>query len=195
MRYAACHPDKKHRARDLCSTCYRRWKQRSAYKRKNGGVVRHPGVARFAQCHPDRRYCAKGLCAPCYVTRRASRLLKTDPTFKATLSERARVRYETTGTVRDALYRKKYGITIGDYGALSESQNGLCAICLRTDRLNRRLAVDHNHATKKVRGLLCGDCNYFVGKVETRGAEYMIAVLSYLKKHDEFLLKAEDDTH
>ena len=41
-----------------------------------------------------------------------------------------------------------------------EQANG-CAICGNSDK---RLHVDHDHATGKVRGLLCMECNVSLGK-------------------------------
>ncbi|WP_424923390.1 endonuclease VII domain-containing protein [Actinocrispum wychmicini] len=38
-------------------------------------------------------------------------------------------------------------------------QGGRCAICQRATGRGKRLAVDHNHATGEVRGLLCKPCN------------------------------------
>jgi Recombination endonuclease VII len=64
---------------------------------------------------------------------------------------------------------KAYGITIEDYEALLEAQGGVCAICkqpesaLHQNGVVRRLAVDHDHETKIVRGLLCSGCNQGVG--------------------------------
>ena len=40
-----------------------------------------------------------------------------------------------------------------------EAQDGRCAICGNKPR-KRRLDVDHNHKTGKVRGLLCRRCNH-----------------------------------
>jgi hypothetical protein len=55
-----------------------------------------------------------------------------------------------------------FGITIEQYEKLLIKQNGRCAICQGTNgRL--RLAVDHNHKTNEVRGLLCGPCNRALG--------------------------------
>lgn len=52
-----------------------------------------------------------------------------------------------------------FGITPEAYQMLLDFQGGLCAICRRPSRV-RRLAVDHDHITGKVRGLLCRHCNY-----------------------------------
>lgn len=55
-----------------------------------------------------------------------------------------------------------YGITSEEYEALHEAQGGVCAICRRATGKRRRLAVDHDHDTGYVRGLLCKNCNYKV---------------------------------
>ena len=65
---------------------------------------------------------------------------------------------------RDTEYQKRYGITLEDYNLLLEHQGGKCGICLKPPG-SRRLAVDHDHRTGMVRGLLCstgirGGCNY-----------------------------------
>lgn len=59
----------------------------------------------------------------------------------------------------DAMVAKTYGITGDDYEALLKRQGGKCAIC-RARPKSKRLAVDHNHATGAVRGLLCSRCNH-----------------------------------
>ena len=65
-------------------------------------------------------------------------------------------------TTRNAILKREFGITIEDYEALFKSQNGLCAICGELET-RKALAVDHNHKTKIIRGLLCGRCNPAVG--------------------------------
>ena len=52
-----------------------------------------------------------------------------------------------------------YGITGDEYERLLAFQGGVCAICQRPSKV-RRLAVDHDHTTGAVRGLLCRHCNY-----------------------------------
>jgi hypothetical protein len=46
----------------------------------------------------------------------------------------------------------------GWYEAQLARQDGHCAICPNTPK-SRRLHIDHDHATGKVRGLLCFPCN------------------------------------
>ena len=58
-----------------------------------------------------------------------------------------------------------YGITDEDYAALYESQGGRCAICRRATGATKRLAVDHDHRSGLVRGLLCGPCNITIGRL------------------------------
>lgn len=52
-----------------------------------------------------------------------------------------------------------YGITAEEYAELLDKQGGRCAICRCVPR-SIRLAVDHDHKTGAVRGLLCKRCNH-----------------------------------
>lgn len=57
---------------------------------------------------------------------------------------------------------RQYGITEGDYWEMFERQLGLCAICHKPES-DIKLAVDHDHETGEVRGLLCKRCNMAIG--------------------------------
>ena len=59
---------------------------------------------------------------------------------------------------RDAYYRRKYGITLEQYDLLFEQRAGGCWICGRGPT-KRRLHVEHDHKTGRVRGLACWSCN------------------------------------
>lgn len=60
--------------------------------------------------------------------------------------------------------RITYGISINEYDALFTTQKGCCAICEKHQvELTRRLHVDHDHKTGKIRGLLCHYCNTSLG--------------------------------
>lgn len=63
----------------------------------------------------------------------------------------------------------KFGLDSASYEQLLSQQRGLCGICESPPggRWNR-LAVDHDHATGNVRGLLCMTCNTMLGRLERR---------------------------
>lgn len=59
---------------------------------------------------------------------------------------------------------REYGITLDQYNQMFEEQEGKCAICGKhQSELKFALAVDHNHDTGEVRGLLCRKCNTGIG--------------------------------
>lgn len=60
----------------------------------------------------------------------------------------------------DYSLKKLYGITREQYNQLLDKQNNRCAICDKHEKeFKKRLAVDHNHITGEIRGLLCNYCN------------------------------------
>ena len=83
--------------------------------------------------------------------------------------------------------KKNFGITPEDYQQLLDKQNGVCAICglpeRKVDYRSKRLlplAVDHCHTTKKIRGLLCADCNRAIGMLKD-DVTILESAISYLK--------------
>ncbi len=57
--------------------------------------------------------------------------------------------------------KRKYGITVEQYEELKARQNGCCALCDRHEsEFKTNLAVDHDHVSLRIRGLLCTSCNY-----------------------------------
>jgi hypothetical protein len=67
-------------------------------------------------------------------------------------------------TSRNRNLKSKYGITEDDYDVLFESQQNKCAICETIkDHTHKKMAVDHNHKTNKIRGILCTHCNTALG--------------------------------
>lgn len=56
--------------------------------------------------------------------------------------------------------KRLYGITPEQYNEMLESQNGSCAVCHRpSSDFKKSLAVDHDHTTGEIFGLLCWKCN------------------------------------
>lgn len=59
------------------------------------------------------------------------------------------------------------------YILLFEAQNGCCAICKKHEsQLKQKLAVDHNHKTGVIRGLICKECNLLLGRYEKHKKEF-----------------------
>jgi len=58
--------------------------------------------------------------------------------------------------------QRTYGLKPGEYQAMLDAQDGRCAICGNRP-VTIRLAVDHDHETGRVRGLLCKRCNRALG--------------------------------
>jgi hypothetical protein len=58
-----------------------------------------------------------------------------------------------------AIYTR-YKITKGEWQDMFDKQNGCCAICGKPQvELTHPLEIDQDHATAKIRGLLCRKCN------------------------------------
>ena len=82
---------------------------------------------------------------------------------------------------------KKYGITEEDYLLQFDYQNGRCAICnsveislSNTGKATKYLAVDHNHITGELRGLLCARCNKCIG-LTREDSDILLQMIVYLK--------------
>jgi hypothetical protein len=131
----------------ICNRCYlrNRYKKMPAAqchperKEHCAGLCRScyrdGGRATRATCHPDRFQAAHGLCTKCY---------NDLPESKARNVRARRLR--------------KYNLTQAAYDALLAGQGWVCAICG-----GEPTAVDHNHQTGTVRGLLCHTCNTGLG--------------------------------
>lgn len=85
---------------------------------------------------------------------------------------------------KDARLKHKFGISAKQYDIINSEQGGLCAICGKEEETidwygERSLAVDHNHDTGKIRGLLCYKCNVSLGWFNDR-PDTIRAAIRYL---------------
>jgi hypothetical protein len=89
-------------------------------------------------------------------------------------------------------FKSNYGITLEQYENMFELQNGCCAICERhQSNFKKRLSVDHEHSSGKIRGLLCSFCNTSLGNFDDR-EDLLLKAIDYLKKFNNnklFLIK------
>jgi len=87
----------------------------------------------------------------------------------------------------DAQQLRRTKCTVPQFQSLLQAQKGKCAICGTTEghRSRRgkvcRLAVDHDHQTGEVRGLLCNNCNRWLGRFKD-STKNLEAAVRYLKR-------------
>lgn len=76
---------------------------------------------------------------------------------------------------------RTYGIDAEQYRSLLTAQGHRCAICGNRP-VTERLAVDHDHRTGKVRGLLCSRCNHDLLGAAHDSVEVLRRAVAYLEK-------------
>ena len=78
--------------------------------------------------------------------------------------------------------KRKFGITLAQYAELLDKQKGACAICDKTpEKEGISLAVDHDHHSGEIRGLLCRYCNHrLVGR--HRDANLLRKIADYVER-------------
>ena len=109
----------------------------------------------------------------------------SQPRLPKSLIEAEGIKKNNNKSPRSRYLLKKYGITEDDYNLLLERQNWSCGVCGRHQRLfKQRLAVDHDHKTGEVRGLLCTYCNRRIISRHRRelGASLLQAAFEYLSR-------------
>ena len=74
---------------------------------------------------------------------------------------------------------RNYGLSRKEHRRLLDEQNGVCAVCKLPSR--RALCVDHCHATRQVRGLLCDKCNTALGLLGD-DVRRLLAAVAYLNR-------------
>ena len=115
-------------------------------------------------------------------------------------------KYNNSPEGKDKYFKKNYNISFSEYQEMNESQNYKCWICECgvSDRRNKvkpssekdadvYFAVDHNHKTKKVRGLLCSKCNTALGQFEDN-PELLRRAIKYLENEDEDFIVFHEPT-
>ena len=92
---------------------------------------------------------------------------------------------EANGGARNYHLRRRYGITAEHADRMLAEQGGLCAICREAPAEH----FDHDHATDRVRGLLCFNCNGALGQFRDR-RELMLRAVMYLDDGPQGVLDA-----
>lgn len=93
------------------------------------------------------------------------------------LSKNSRVRH-------DKILLEKFGIGLNQYEEMLKQQRHRCFLCEELDSQN--LAVDHDHQSGNIRGLLCSECNRILGKIKD-STEWLDRAKLYLSRTPELI--------
>jgi len=87
---------------------------------------------------------------------------------------------ENKERTRNSQLIRVFGITLDEYNIMLDKQNDRCAICGENVG-GKSFAVDHDHLSGKVRGLLCGSCNVGIGHFRD-DPELLEKAIEYIKR-------------
>ena len=138
----------------LCEDCKQKKRERDRQYRNEKRKTEY-----CSRCLKEPRLVGRTRCERCSIlhkqesARRYYQVIKSDP---------ARFELEAKKT-KDRYLQRKFGISLHEYDARLALQHGVCRICNGTNWDNIALAVDHDHQTGSVRGLLCNRCNTVIG--------------------------------
>lgn len=96
-------------------------------------------------------------------------------------NEQIRMKQEFPDRWHQYHIKSKYNINIEVYNNLVKIQNNECAICYQSQE-NKRLYIDHDHISGKIRGLLCQKCNSALGLFNDC-EQTITQALNYLKSN------------
>lgn len=127
--------------------------------------------------HVAERYVGCRKCIECHCARSTASYAKNR---EKVCARSAADRAKNPEKYRAYELKHRFGLTLADYDAMLEQQDGVCAICKTATTGGRgRFCVDHNHDTGVIRGLLCTNCNTMLGMAKDSperldaGAKYL----------------------
>lgn len=82
-----------------------------------------------------------------------------------------------------------YGLTQEAFQEMMTRQQSACAICKTSfatliphKNKTHTFVIDHDHASNRVRGLLCSECNVTLGHIEKKTADWLPTAMTYIGK-------------
>jgi Recombination endonuclease VII len=100
----------------------------------------------------------------------------------------SRKRFLKTDKWKSIRLRHRYGITLEQQRAAFAAQDGKCAICRCPLELGtKNCHTEHDHKTRRFRGIACRACNHIIGEAEKSGDPIAVltAAIAYLKRHSD----------
>src|SRR5262249_711251 len=154
-RVQICHPM-------TCTQCSRILPETEFTPRKSRDGKRHPWCRDCLRAYWRKRYHEN-----------------PEPWRRANIAWKTRHPEAFSRMLRKATL-KQYGLSLEEYEAIFHSQAGKCAIC--GDTTKERLCVDHDHATGRVRALLCRPCNIALSQAK-ESRDVLAKMIKYLEEH------------
>lgn len=162
-----------------CSSCY---------------ANAHARTDKCAGCGQIAKMQGGGLCRRCYLAQPHVREAKnrarrekynSDPAYNERVKRQRNTSANSAGGVVSAKRRNRlwyYGLTNDRFEALKAHQGNKCSVCTTEldETTKSGLAVDHCHTTGKVRGLLCGSCNWALGLLKDN-TDNLARAIAYLE--------------
>lgn len=134
-----------------------------ASTRQCSGCSRDLAMAAFARCAKNK----DGLHSHCRECRSATK----------------KAHYVKNAAELAAKHRQRtYGLDKASFASLVERQQNCCAICSRDMGNKHNRHIDHDHATGRVRELLCSRCNRMLGHVDDN-PQLLRTMAAYIEKH------------
>ncbi|GAA3729966.1 hypothetical protein GCM10022239_03230 [Leifsonia bigeumensis] len=166
------------KVRGFCSSYYGRKYRRGEIEL----LPKDPSHHRLTSVDREAKTAICSVCGPTRIRVRTVRGCQCISLHRAEAAKRTGRKGSPLSREQSREYRlkAKFGITIEEYERMLAMQDGRCRICGTLPAEKRRLAVDHDHATGEIRGLLCSHCNTalgFMGDDVTR----LSAAIGYLK--------------
>lgn len=194
-RYAANPEPAKRRARAWRLADPDRYKERKKKQYRANKKAHQAGCKRWAEANKERRAATDKI----WRENNKERKSAMDKKYQRENADRLRIQS------RASHLKRKFGITIERYDELLAAQGGVCRIC-STDQPGgpdkaASFAVDHDHNSGAVRGILCFACNTAIGlfkespEILNNAADYLESVPLFTKGRLAYLLttaKKED---
>lgn len=132
---------------------------------------------------PSTRHCLSNInseskTGDCSICGPNSKMRLHGKQWKCYYKSRQNTRIELTYGDGKIIPRKELN---SSYDHLMSSQQGVCAVCKKSEVNGKSLSIDHCHVTGEIRGLLCSKCNTGIGLLGDN-VEGLQAALDYLIK-------------
>ena len=151
-----------------------------AYRKKNKDKVKAKNKTYYEKNKEELNAKNKA-----YREKNKEKLKAYDKTYKEKNKEKiAAYREKNKDKIKGNNLKRRYGIGLHEYNLMLTEQKGKCACCgIHQNELTQKFAVDHDHDTGLIRGLLCSLCNTGIGKLGDN-IEGLMRALNYLEKHE-----------